>query len=239
MPAKIYELSVFFPAYNEEGNIQQTVLDAKKVLVDVAEEWEIIVIDDGSSDQTKAIVEKLGKEDSRIKVISHKKNQGYGGALKTGYKSSKYPWVAFTDSDGQFDFAEISKFLKLTSKADLILGYRLKRADSVLRKLYTVVWSRVLPRVLLGLKVRDYSCGFKLIKKKVFDSVQPLVGEEKVTQIEMLTKAQRQGFTFSEVGVNHYPRAAGTQTGASLKVVFKSVADLITLWKKVRTYGNK
>lgn len=234
MAKLIKELSVFFPAYNEEGNIEKTVRDAKEVLEKIAKKWEIIIVNDGSKDNTLKVAKELNKEDKRIRIINHKVNRGYGGALKSGFKTAKYAWVAFTDADGQFDFSEITKLLDKKDKADLILGYRLKRADSFMRKVYTFIWSRVIPRILFGLTVRDYSCGFKLIKKKVFDSVQPLVGEEKVTQIEMLTKAKRRGFKFAEVGVHHYPRRTGIQTGANIKVVMKSIIDLIKLWKKLK-----
>jgi glycosyltransferase involved in cell wall biosynthesis len=234
MAKVISALSVFFPAYNEEGNVKKTVQDAKKVLEKIAGRWEIIVVNDGSKDNTLEVARKLARSDKRIRVVNHKVNRGYGGALKSGFKAAKYPWVVFTDIDGQFDFSEVTKLLKFKDEADLILGYRLKRADSFMRKVYTFVWSVILPRVLLGLRVRDYSCGFKLIKKEVYNSVQPLIGEEKVTQIEMLTKAQRMGFKFAEVGVHHYPRKAGSQTGANIKVVVKSIADLIKLWQILR-----
>lgn len=234
MANKFRELSVFFPAYNEEENIKKVVNNAKKVLVKVADKWEIVIINDGSKDKTGEIAEKLAKSDRNIKVVNHKVNRGYGGALKTGFKSAKYSWVVFTDSDGQFDFSEIKKFLKYADAADLILGYRIERADSFIRKIYTWGWSAVLPRLLFGLNVRDYSCGFKLMKKEVFDKIQPLIGEEKVTQIEMLVKAQRMGFKFTEVGVHHYPRKYGKQTGANIKVVAKSITDLIKLWQKLR-----
>ncbi|MEJ2441784.1 MAG: glycosyltransferase family 2 protein, partial [Patescibacteria group bacterium] len=165
--------------------------------------------------------------------VNHKVNKGYGGALKSGFKAAKYKWVAFADSDGQFKFSEIIKLIKKTNEADLILGYRLSRADSIFRKLFTFGWA-LIPRIIFGMKARDYSCGFKLIKKKVFEDIQPLVGEEKVTQIEMLVKAKRMGFKFAEVGVHHYPRKYGSQTGANIKVVLKSVLDLIKLWEKLR-----
>jgi glycosyltransferase involved in cell wall biosynthesis len=233
MLKKVDALSVFFPAFNEEGNIESTVLKAKKVLVKVAQKWEIIIVDDGSTDKTAEIADKLAKSDSRISVVHHKPNRGYGGALKTGFKKAKYEWVAFSDSDGQFDFGEISKFLAFKDQADLVLGYRLKRADPFSRKLFTFGW-KTLARILLGLKAKDYSCGFKLIKKEVFEEVQPLVGEEKVTQIEFLVKARKKGFRFAEVGVHHYPRLKGKQTGAKLSVVIKSVLDLFKLWQKLR-----
>lgn len=233
MAKQIKALSVFFPAYNEEVNIEKTVRQAKEILLQVANKWEILIINDGSTDKTGQVAAKLRREDKRIDVINHPTNQGYGAALKSGFSNARYPWVAFTDSDGQFNFSEIKKFLPLMKNSDLILGYRLNRADSFLRKIYTFVWGKI-PVVLWGLKVRDYSCGFKLIKKKVFDAVQPLVGEEKVTQIEMLVKAKRKGFKFAEIGVRHYPRKYGAQTGANIKVVVKSVTDLFKLWKKLR-----
>lgn len=225
---KIPELSVFFPAYNEEANIAETVRRAEKILREVAIKYEIIVVDDGSTDKTGEVAKKLDK----VRVITHSPNRGYGAALKSGWAGSRYSWVAFTDSDGQFDFSEIKKFLPFTKKADLILGYRIKRADSILRDLFTFGWSTI-ARILLGLDVKDYSCGFKLIKKEVFEAVQPLVGEEKVTQIELIVKARRQGFKIVEVGVHHYPRKAGQQTGANIKVVLKSIFDLVKLWRKL------
>jgi len=233
MAKKVKEISVFFPAYNEEKNIKNTVLKAVEVLSQIAENWEIIVVDDGSTDKTAEVSKKLSQKDSRIKVVSHPENRGYGSALKTGFEKSQYSWVAFTDADGQFDFSEIKKFLPYTDKADVILGYRKNRADSFFRKLYTFGW-KAIARLLLGLRVRDYSCAFKLIKKEVYEKVKPLETEEKVTQIEFLVKASLFGFVFAEVGVTHYPREFGQQTGANLKVVLKSLFDLFKLWRKLR-----
>jgi dolichol-phosphate mannosyltransferase len=236
MAKLIKELSVFFPTYNEEKNIGKVVRDAKKVLEKIAGKWEITIVEDGSKDTTPQVADKIAKLDKRIRVIHHKPNRGYGGALKTGFSKAKYKWVAFTDSDGQFDFSEIVKFIKKQNEtgADLVLGIRTNRADPAIRKLFTFVWSKLLPGLLLGLKVTDYSCGFKMIRKNVYASVQPLVGEEKVTQIEMLTKAQRSGFKFAEVGVKHYPRKFGHQTGADFKVIAKSIQDLLKLWRQLR-----
>ncbi len=236
MAKLIKELSVFFPTYNEEKNIEKVVLDAKVVLERIAEKWEIIVVEDGSKDKTPQVADKIAKKYKRIKVAHHKPNRGYGGALKTGFSSAKYEWVAFTDSDGQFDFSEITNFIKKQKEtnADLICGIRTNRADPFIRKLYTFIWSKLLPRILFGLKVSDYSCGYKLIRKKIYKSVQPLMGEEKVTQIEMLTKAQRKGYKFAEVNVSHYPRKFGHQTGADVDVIMKSIQNLLKLWYQLR-----
>lgn len=229
---KLLELSVFFPAYNEEENLEKIVRNAVKVLNSIADEWEIIIVNDGSKDKTQEIAESLRKNDKRIRVVNHEVNKGYGEALKTGFRNARYPWVAFADSDGQFDFSEIKKFTPHTQSSDLILGYRLQRADSIIRKIYGFGWS-LIARILLGLVAKDYSCGFKLIKKQVFEEVEPLTAGEKVTQIELLVKAKNEGFKFSEVGVHHYPRRFGQQTGASFLVTLKSIFDLVKLWWKL------
>lgn len=229
---KLSELSVFFPAYNEEKNIKNTVERAAEILPQIASKYEIIIVDDGSTDKTGKIADEIAGEDKFIRVVHHHPNKGYGAALKSGFLNSRYSWVAFTDADGQFDFSEIKKFLPFTDKADLILGYRIKRADSILRRFGAFVWF-LIARILFGLDVKDYSCGFKLIKRRVFEAVQPLEAEEKITQIEILIKAKRQGFKFAEVGVSHYPRKFGQQTGANLKVILRSIIDLFGLWRKL------
>lgn len=232
----VNSLSVFLPAFNEEKNIAETVKKTLKVLQSLnLKNYELIVVDDGSSDQTPQVVLDLAKSNSKLRLVTHSVNQGYGAALKTGFKNSQYPWVAFIDADGQFDFSEITKFLDKTGQADLILGFRLKRSDSFDRVVLTFGW-KTIARILLGLKVRDYSCGFKLIKKEVFDNISPLETEEKVTQIELLVKAAKAGYKFTEVGVHHYPRVFGRATGGSLfsKVFIKSIIDLFILWWKLR-----
>jgi glycosyltransferase involved in cell wall biosynthesis len=233
----IKEISFFLPSFNEEKNIKKSVLNVKKVLEEVADKWEIVIIDDGSKDKTGEIADDLSVEyKNNIRVVHNKPNRGYGGALKSGYEASKYEWIAFADSDGQFNYSEIIKFIskQKESNADLVLGIRSNRADSFVRKIYTVVWSKILPKVLFGLRVTDYSCGFKLIKKEVYQKVQPLVGEEKVTQIELLIKAQRMGYKFAEIEVKHLPRKFGKQTGANIKVIVRSVRDLFKLWCQLR-----
>ena len=225
-------LSVFLPTYNEEDNISATVEGVVKVLKELKLNWEVLVINDGSKDKTPEVVKSLEKKFPGVRLVNHPKNEGYGAALKTGFKEAKYPWVAFVDSDGQFDFDEVKKLLAKTGEADVILGYRLNRADPFQRRIFTWGW-KMLAMVLLGLNVRDYSCGFKLIKKKVIEDISPIESEEKVTQIEMLIKAKKKGYKFAEVGVHHYPRTAGVPTGANIAVVKKSFTDMLKLWQKV------
>lgn len=232
----IRELSVFFPSYNEEKNIEATVRKAKSVLLKIAEVWEIIIVDDGSKDRTGEIGDALSKEDGRIKVIHHSPNKGYGASLKSGFYSSKYPWIAFTDADGQFDFSEITHFIEKQKEtdADMVIGYYLSRQVPFYRKINTFFWQLVV-FALFGLKVRDVDCGFKLISKKVIDRIPRLESERGAfISSEFLIKANKKGFKIVEIGVHHYPRKAGKGTGANLDVIVKSFVDLFKLWRKLR-----
>lgn len=230
----ISKLSVFFPAFNEEKNISSTVNKAVEVLKGLdLKDFEVIIVDDGSKDKTAEEVLNLSKKDKRIRLVRHELNKGYGQVLKTGFKEAKFEWVAFSDSDGQFDFSDITKLIEKSDQAEFILGYRIKRADPFIRRVYTFGW-KMIARILFGLRVRDYSCGFKLIKKQAFESCLPLESEEKVTQIELLVKAMKEEYRFAEVGVNHYPRRFGNPTGANIKVVLKSLVDIIKLWWKLK-----
>ncbi|MFC1790303.1 glycosyltransferase family 2 protein [Patescibacteria group bacterium] len=231
---KLASLSVFFPAYNEEGNIAQTVTKALKVLPKVAHKWELIVVNDGSTDKTASNVKNLQVQEKRIRLISHRQNQGYGSALKTGLYQAKYDWIAFTDSDGQFDFSEIIKFLPLAGQADLVIGYRLDRQDSLLRKFFGWGWT-LLSNLLLGIKVRDVDCAFKLLKKEVIKRIDPLVSERGgMISPELLAKARKKGYQIAQIGVHHYPRQEGHQTGAGLKVILSSFVDLGKLWWQIK-----
>lgn len=236
MKKLISELSVFFPAYNEEKNIKKTVENARKVLLKIANRWEIIIVNDGSYDNTLRIAKELAKNDKRIRVVNHKLNRGYGSAFKSGFYNSRYSWISFTDSDGQFDFSEITNFItkQKETNSDLVLGYYLKRQVPIYRKINTFLWESVV-FLLFGLSVRDIDCGFKLVSKKVIDTIPKLESERGAfISSEFLIKAKKAGFKISEIGVHHYPRKSGKGTGANLNVIVKSFVDLFRLWRKLR-----
>ena len=233
MMGKFASLSVFFPAYNEEANIEKTVKKALAVLEKTVLQYEVIIVDDGSKDKTGEIADRLALKNKNIKVIHHHPNKGYGEALKSGFYQAKYPWIVFTDSDGQFDFSELPKLLEKTAKADLVVGYRLNRQDSLVRKINGFLWTS-LNNLLLGINVRDVDCAFKLIKKEVIDSIPRLESTRGgMISPELLAKAHKKGFKIVEVGVHHYPRFAGEQTGANIKVIIKSFIDLFKLWRSL------
>lgn len=226
------DLSIFFPCYNEADNIPKVVADADKEAQKIAKKYEIMVVDDGSSDQTSQVVKKLQKQYPKLKYIRHKKNKGYGGALKTGLYASKYDWIFFMDGDYQFRMKEIEKMLPYTKDYDLIIGYRIKRADKFSRRLYAWLWNKLL-RLVFGLKYRDVDCGFKLIKKEVIDNID-LVSTGAPIEAELLIKAKKKGHETIEIGVEHFPRKAGHQTGANLAVIKKAFKETIELYKSVK-----
>ncbi len=231
----IDSLSVFFPTYNEESNIKATVSKAAKVLQKNFKKWEIIVVDDGSTDGTMRIVSDLSRNESRIRSISHKTNMGYGASLATGLYNSKYNWICFTDSDGQFDFSEISKFIKtqLETKADLVIGYYKKRQVSKLKIITSKMWELAV-FLLFGLHVKDIDCGFKLISKEVVNKIPRLESERGAfVSSELLIKSRKAGFKIVEIPVTHYPRMLGKGTGRDLRVIIKSFVDLFKLWRKL------
>jgi glycosyltransferase involved in cell wall biosynthesis len=236
MVGQIEKLSVFLPAYNEEANLKQTVKNVVENLSKNLSEWEIIIVDDGSGDKTGDIADSLADKNKNIKVIHHHPNKGYGGAFKSGLYAAKYPWISFIDSDGQFDFSEISRFIatQQKTKADMVIGYYLGRKVSPLRKLNSKVWQFIV-WLLFGLKVKDIDCGFKLISKEIVDKIEPLQSERGAfISSEFLIKSKKMGFKIVEIGVQHYPRKQGEATGAKLNVIIQSFIDLFTLWQKLK-----
>ena len=229
------EISVFFPAYNEEKNLRNTIKKTVAVLKRIARKWEVLIVDDGSKDGTGQIAQELArKHKNKVKVITHSRNRGYGAALKSGFYNSRYRWIAFTDSDGQFDFSEIVNFIKKQKEtsADLVIGYYLKRQVSSLRILGSGIWQLAV-FLLFGLKVKDIDCGFKLIRKKVIQTIPKLEAERgPFISSELLIKSKKSGFKIVEIGVHHYPRKLGKATGTNLNVVFSGLSDLIKLWLK-------
>lgn len=232
--SKLSSLSIFMPAYNEEGNIAAVVLEAVEAAKSVARAYEVIVVDDGSSDKTGDIVDKLSQSDKHIRLIKHKANRGYGGAVKSGLAAAKYDYIFFTDSDGQFHFDELARFIKAKDDADILIGYRKKRMDPFHRIFVAQVLLKIWNFVLFGLTIRDVDCAYKLFDKKVRDSIK-LTTESAITVTEFIVKAIRQGYKIKQVPVIHYERKFGKQTGGNWRVIARAAIESFHLFKNLQT----
>lgn len=228
----VKQLSVFFPAYNEEGNIATTTEKALSVLKTLElSDYEVIIVNDGSKDRTSEVAHELAQKNKFVKVVDQE-NGGYGMALRAGFKNAQYDWIVYTDSDGQFDFSEITKFLERAETNDYIIGYRIKRNDPFYRLIFAKIWALSVFFLFL-IWVRDIDGGFKMINRKVLEKIPPLKSTKgAMINAELLIKTKKYGFKIAQVGVNHYARMAGSPTGASLKVIIRSYLELFKLWLK-------
>ena len=218
--------------YNEEANIETTATAAVAALEDLASEFEVILVDDGSTDRTAAIGAELSQADPRIRVITHPTNRGYGAALRTGFASARLDLVTFTDGDGQFDLRDLQLLLDEVPGHEIVIGYRKQRADRLMRRLTARAWG-LLMGVLFGVWPRDLDCGFKLFRKEALDALD-LRADGAFISTELLAKASAAGQRIAQVGVNHYPRQHGTSTGNNPQVVFRAFMELFSFWRELR-----
>ncbi len=229
---KLNSLSIFFPFYNEEANIERVTQNALDIAGQVANQFEVILVNDGSRDRTGALADKLAEQYPQVRAVHNNPNLGYGGAVRRGLDESKMDWVFFSDGDGQFDLGELPKLITLLSDCDMPVGYRIDRADPFMRKANAFCWG-TLVRTLFGIKVRDIDCAFKLIPRSLLDSTN-FESNGALISTELLAKATYAGLRIGEVGVHHYPRVAGEQTGANLRVIAKAFRELFKLHRKIR-----
>lgn len=229
---RLPSISAFFPAYNEEANVPAMVERLREVLPRVADDYEIIVVNDGSHDRTAEVADGLAADDPQhVRVVHHAQNRGYGGALKSGFAASRKTYVFFTDGDGQFDVGEIPALLPYVPEHDVVIGYRIDRAEGGLRRLNAGAWN-LLVRRLFGIPSRDVDCAFKLFDRRVFDVVHP-EAEGAMISTEVLARAVRAGFRITEVGVHHFPRRHGTPTGANPLVIARAFFELFKLYRRI------
>jgi glycosyltransferase involved in cell wall biosynthesis len=230
-------LSVIFPAFNEEANIRRTVESARQVLPKLAETWEIILVNDGSRDKTTPICDELAEQYPEVRAVHHVDNRGYGAALKSGILAARYDFVFFTDSDGQFDLQELGELIQWSSHYDIVTGYRAKRQDPPHRLINALGW-KILVRMVLGVKVRDIDCAFKIFQRSVFDRVQ-IRSVGAMVNTEILAQAMSFGMRIHEVKVSHYPRRYGKPSGANIHVIIKAFRELFRLWRQLRNVTHE
>jgi len=228
-------ISVFFPCYNEQANVGRTVEKALEVLGKLNADFEAIIVDDGSSDDTGRIADEIAGRDGRVKVVHHQRNLGYGAALQSGFNVATKELVFYTDGDGQFDISEMPPLLGLMEQYDIVSCYRLNRRDSIIRKINGWCWTRLIC-LMFGLKICDIDCAFKLYKREIFDKIE-LSSTGALIDAEILARAARKGYRITQKGVHHYPRTSGTQSGASLRVILRAFKELFKLQRRIRS-GN-
>lgn len=227
-------LSVILPAHNEEANIEVVVRSCLETLPKLVRDFEVVVVNDGSRDDTGAILDHLAAEDPRVVPQHHEVNRGYGDALMTGFAHSRGDYVMFMDSDQQFRIADLERLLPYVGEYDIVAGFRLKRQDPPLRLLYAALFNWAV-RIFFGIRVRDVDCAFKVFRGDLLRNMRLEFGGALINT-EMLAKARQQGATLTEVGVHHYPRLVGEQSGGSFKVVFRAMRHFFLLWRHMRRY---
>ncbi len=232
---KLPSLTIFFPFYNEEDNIERTARSALDVAPRFADDFEIILVNDGSLDRTGAIADRLAESFPEIRAVHNRPNIGYGGAVRRGFAEARHAYIFFTDGDGQFDLNEIDRLIALLDRCDIAVGYRPERADPLFRKLNAWGW-RQLIRLIFGVKVRDIDCAFKLFPKSFIDSID-LRSEGAMISAELLARARNRGLRVAETPVTHFARTAGNPTGANFKVIVKAFRELFRLRRHIRAEG--
>jgi glycosyltransferase involved in cell wall biosynthesis len=238
-PARVARLSYFFPAHNEEANLEGLVEEALAALPSIAETFEIIAVNDGSKDRTREIADRLAAaHPGVVRVVHHAVNRGYGGALRSGFEASRYELLAFTDGDRQFrvaDLARLTERLAQGDRPDIVVGYRVKRADPIIRIVYARTY-KLANRIFFGLRVRDVDCACKLFRREALDGVR-VESAGAFFSAELLIKILKADRSIVEVGVPHYARMAGSPTGARPSVIWRAVKDFWGL--RLRLWANR
>jgi glycosyltransferase involved in cell wall biosynthesis len=231
MPEKKPDISMFTPAYNEENTVKGTVEAARNMLSRVANKYEIIIVDDGSVDNTGKIADELAKKYPEVRVVHHRPNKGYGMALRSGIAASKYEYIFYTDADLQFDLNDIGKLIPLLKKADIVSAYRVRRIDPVLRKFAAWVYNIII-WLYWGYYIKDIDCAFKIYHRKIFDTFN-LSCTHGIIDPEILIKAKVNGFKIAQVGVKHLPRKKGKTVFAGRLGLIK-FSHLMRLLREMR-----
>jgi glycosyltransferase involved in cell wall biosynthesis len=232
---RLSSLSIVLPCLNEAPNIERAVAEALRAGLRFADHCEVVVVDDGSRDDTRAIAERLAAADPRIVVVVHPENRGYGAAVRSGLQASTQAWVLLTDGDLQFDLQELGAMLPLTADHDLIAGRRIDRADPLGRRLAAGAWNRLMRRSF-GVEVHDVDCAFKLMRGDAARAL-PLHSGGAMVSAELLVRAGMAGWRIAELGVHHRPRVAGEPTGGDVRVILRAFRERRALRRTLRAEG--
>lgn len=225
---KVDSISVVIPAYNEEKTIKDVVKDATLILKKLKVDYEIILVNDGSTDDTGKIIDKLARS-TRIRAVHHKKNKGFTGAMRTCFASARKGWVFLAPADGQFDFSQVSRFTKAIDKFDVALGYRIKNEESLSRKLMSKLF-HILCRILFGIKFKEIST-VSLWRRSVLQSISIISDDQSAMMLpELIFKAMKKNYQFTEVPISWRTRRGGKAKGAGFVTIAKTLVGMSRLW---------
>ena len=225
----IHGISVFFPAYNDAGTIASLVVLADRTLRKLTDDYEVIVVNDGSADHTAQVLSELESVYPKLRVIHHPTNKGYGSALRTGFDSASKEWIFYTDGDAQYDVRELETLVPLMSDdVDVVNGYKISRSDPLHRIMLGNIYCWVVRRAF-GIKIRDVDCDFRLVRRASYDRVR-LCSTSGTICVEMIKSFQDAGLRFAEGPVHHFHRAYGKSQFFNFRRLWKTFSDLSRLW---------
>jgi glycosyltransferase involved in cell wall biosynthesis len=233
---RLRSLSVVLPCFNEEPNVAEAIRSATAAAAMNSEAYEIIVVDDGSSDGTARVAGDLARSDPHLRLILHMQNRGYGAAMRSGIEAARMEWVLLADADLQFDLRELSDFVPLTRSADVLWGRRILRQDTLGRRMSAAAWNRLVSG-LFRLPVHDVDCGLKLVRRDVLERVV-LQTTGAMISTELAVGCRAVGARFDEIGVHHRPRIAGEETGGKLHVILRAFRELATMYPALRSLSR-
>ena len=229
-----YSISIVVPCYNEGENVERVTETIVTEVGKIADDFEVVLVNDGSADNTGEMADKLAAKYDTVRVLHHEENRGYGGSIKSGYYAAKKELVCLFPGDGQFDISELKRLIPLMERVDIAATYRINRRDPFHRKVNQFLYNTAIA-ILFGVRLRDIDCGFKLMKRKIFEIVK-LDSTGALIDAEFYFKAGRKGFKYEQVGVTHLPRTAGDSTGAKLYVIFHAAYEIVRYWLEIRNY---
>lgn len=230
-------ISVFFPAFNDAGSIPTLVATALEILPTLTNDYEVIVVNDGSTDETAARVEELSRNYPKVRIVNHERNLGYGAALRSGFRHAMKDLVFYTDGDGQYDVRELPNLHRLmTDRVDVVNGYKTKRSDASSRKVLGAIYNHA-ARIMFRLPIRDVDCDFRLIRRTCLQDldIQSATG---AVCVEIISKLHRAGCVFAEAPVSHYPRIHGRSQFFTFRRVLNTLIDFSFLWLRTIRMGR-
>jgi glycosyltransferase involved in cell wall biosynthesis len=230
-------LSFVLPAFNEAENIVEAVERCRSTASDLGLQFEIIVVDDGSRDETRRLADAMAAADPRVRTVHHARNRGYGAALKSGLFAARMERVFFTDADLQFDLGDLERLLQYADAYGVVAGYRAPRRDHLGRRFNGWAWSKLV-RAMFDLDIQDVDCAFKIFDRRIFELI-PVYSIGAFVNTEILVRAGAAGFTVKQVPVSHHPRRAGTQSGANPRVVLKAFHEMWSLHRELRSLPTR